>query len=64
VDVLTEELEKYTRSLEGLILPGSLMDCFEYHRRQEMRKAASSFNDNEVSARNDSIVASVPVWDH
>jgi hypothetical protein len=49
VDVLTEEIEKCTRSLEGLILPGSLMDCFEYHRRQEMRKAASSFNDNELS---------------
>ena len=49
MDVLTEEVEKYTRSLEGLILPGSLMDCFEYHRRREMTNAASSFNDNELS---------------
>ena len=49
MDVLTEQIEHYNRSLEEFILPGTLMDCFEYHRRREMRKAAASFNDNEMS---------------
>lgn len=49
MDVFTEQLEQYNRSLEEFILPGTLMDCFEYHRRREMRKAATSFNDNELS---------------
>ena len=49
MDVLTEQLEQYNRSLEEFILPGTLMDCFEHHRRREMRKAATAFNDNELS---------------
>jgi hypothetical protein len=49
MDVLAEHLEHYNRSVEGFILPGTLMDCFEYHRRRQMRKAAAAFNDNELS---------------
>src|SRR5665213_1183095 len=49
MDALTQQLEQYNRSLDEFILPGTLMDCFEYHRRREMRKAATAFNDNELS---------------
>ena len=49
MDALTQQLEQNNRSLEECILPGTLMDCFEHHRRREMRKAAISFNDNELS---------------
>jgi len=49
MDVLAEQLEQYNRSLDKFILPGTLMDCFEHHRRREMRKAASAFNNNELS---------------
>lgn len=49
MDVLLEELEQYTRALDEFILPGTLMDCFEYHRRREMRNAATAFNDNQLS---------------
>ena len=49
MDVMAEQLENYNRSLEEFILPGTLMDCFEHHRRREMRKAAAAFNDNELS---------------
>ena len=49
MDALTQHLEQYSRSLEEFILPGTLMDCFEHHRRREMRKAAIAFNDNELS---------------
>lgn len=49
MDVMAEQLEQYTHSLEEFILPGTLMDCFEHHRRREMRKAATAFNDNELS---------------
>ncbi len=49
MDALATQLEQYTRELDKFILPGTLMDCFEYHRRREMRKAAAAFNDNELS---------------
>jgi hypothetical protein len=49
MDVLAQHLEHYNRSVEGFILPGTLMDCFEYHRRRQMRKAAAAFNNNELS---------------
>ena len=49
MDVLAEHLEHYNRSVEEFILPRTLMDCFEYHRRRQMRKAAAAFNDNELS---------------
>ena len=49
MDALAQQLEQYNRSLEEFILPGTLMDCFEHHRRREMRKAAIAFNDNELS---------------
>ena len=49
MDALTQQLEQYNRSLEEFILPGTLMDCFEHHRQREMRKAAITFNENELS---------------
>ncbi len=49
MDALTQQLERHKRSLEDFILPATLMDCFEHHRRREMRKAATAFNDNELS---------------
>jgi len=49
MDALTTQLEQYNRDLDKFILPGTLMDCFEYHRRREMRKASAAFNDNELS---------------
>ena len=49
MDALTQQLGQYNRSLEEFILPGTLMDCFEHHRQQEMRKAAIAFNENELS---------------
>ena len=49
MDALTQQLKQYNRSLEEFILPGTLMDCFEHHRQQEMRKAAIAFNENELS---------------
>ena len=49
MDALTQQLEQYNRSLEEFILPATLMDCFEHHRRREMRKVAVAFNDNELS---------------
>ena len=49
MDALSQQLEQYNRPLDEFILPGTLMDCFEYHRRREMRKAAAAFNDNELS---------------
>ena len=49
MDALEKEIEKYNQTLNQFILPGTLMDCFEYQRRREMRKAAIAFNDNELS---------------
>ena len=49
MDALEQQLEQYNRSLEELTLPSALIDCFEHHRRREMRKAAAAFNDNESS---------------
>ena len=49
MDALEQQLEKYNRTLEELTLPSALIDCFEHHRRREMRKAAAAFNDNELS---------------
>jgi hypothetical protein len=49
MDAVEKEIEQYNKSLNQFILPGTLMDCFEYHRKREMRKAALAFNDNELS---------------
>ena len=49
MDALEKEIEQLNQNLNQFILPGSLMDCFEYHRRREMRRAALAFNDNELS---------------
>ena len=49
MDAVAQHLEQYNRFLEEFVLPGTLMDCFEHHRRREMRKAAIAFNDNELS---------------
>ena len=49
MDVFTQQLAEYTEPLEAFALPGTLMDCFEYHRRREMRKAAAAFSDRELS---------------
>ena len=49
MDALEQQLEQYNRTLEELTLPSALIDCFEHHRRREMRKAAAAFNDNELS---------------
>jgi hypothetical protein len=49
MDVFTQQLAEYIEPLEAFALPGTLMDCFEYHRRREMRKAAAAFSDRELS---------------
>lgn len=49
MDALGQQLEQINRSLEELTLPSALIDCFEHQRRREMRKAAATFNDNELS---------------
>lgn len=49
MDALATQLEQYNRELDKFILPSTLMDCFEYHRRREMRKACAAFNGNELS---------------
>jgi hypothetical protein len=49
MDIFTQQLAEYIEPLEAFALPGTLMDCFEYHRRREMRKAAAAFSDRELS---------------
>lgn len=49
MDVFTQQLAQYIEPLEYFALAGTLMDCFEYHRRREMRKAAAAFTDKELS---------------
>ncbi len=49
MDALEHQLGQYSQALEDLILPGTLIDCYEQHRRRLMRQASASFNDNELS---------------
>ena len=49
MDVLAQQLAQYIEPLEDFALAGTLMDCFEYHRRREMRKAAAAFTERELS---------------
>ncbi len=49
MDVLDHELKELMEGMDDFILPGNLMDCFEYFRRQGMRDAGAAFNENEVS---------------
>lgn len=49
MDVFTQQLAQYIEPLEDFALAGTLMDCFEYHRRREMRQAAATFTDKELS---------------
>ena len=49
MDALDHQITQYSQTLEDLILPGTLIDCYEQHRRRLMRQASASFNDNELS---------------
>ncbi len=49
MDALDHQITQYRQTLEDLILPGTLIDCYEQHRRRLMRQASASFNDNELS---------------
>jgi hypothetical protein len=49
MDALAKEVERLASELDQYLLPGTLMDCFEIHRRGQMRKASAHFNDNELS---------------
>ncbi len=49
MDALDHQLTQYSPALEDLILPGTLIDCYEQHRRRLMRQASACFNDNELS---------------
>lgn len=49
MDVFTQQLAQYIEPLEEFALADTLMDCFEYHRRRDMRQAAATFTDKELS---------------
>ena len=49
MDALDHQITQYSQALEDLILPGTLIDCYEQHRRRLMRQASACFNDNELS---------------
>ena len=49
MDALDQQIMQYSQALEDLILPGTLIDCYEQHRRRLMRQASVCFNDNELS---------------
>ena len=49
MDALDHQISQYSQTLEDLILPGTLIDCYEQHRRRLMRQASACFNDNELS---------------
>ncbi len=49
MDALDQQIAQYSQALEDLILPGTLIDCYEQHRRRLMRQASACFNDNELS---------------
>jgi hypothetical protein len=49
MDVLAQQLAQYIEPLEDFALAGTLMDCFEYHRRRELRNAAAAFTERELS---------------
>ena len=49
MDALDHHITQYSQALEDLILPGTLIDCYEQHRRRLMRQASACFNDNELS---------------
>jgi len=49
MDTLDLEIDYYKNQLTELILPATLMDCFEMFRRSELRKAAQAFNEKELS---------------
>ncbi len=49
MDALDHQIMQYSQALEDLILPGTLIDCYEQHRRRLMRQASACFNDNELS---------------
>ncbi len=49
MDALDQQITQYSQALEDLILPGTLIDCYEQHRRRLMRQASACFNDNELS---------------
>ena len=49
MDTLDLEINYYKNQLTELILPATLMDCFEVFRRASLRKAAQAFNEKELS---------------
>jgi hypothetical protein len=55
MDVLDYHLEQKLRELDELMLPSTLLDCFEIYRKGQVEKAASCFNHNELSWFLDSI---------
>ena len=48
MDTLDLEIDYYKNQLTELILPATLMDCFEVFRRGALRKAAQAFNEKEL----------------
>jgi hypothetical protein len=49
MDTLDHEIDYYKNQLTELILPATLMDCFEVFRRAALRRAAQAFNEKELS---------------
>ena len=49
MDTLDLEIDYYKNQLTELVLPATLMDCFEVFRRAALRKAAQAFNEKELS---------------
>ena len=49
MDTLDLEIDYYKNQLTELVLPATLMDCFEVFRRAALRKAAQTFNEKELS---------------